>query len=193
MIKKDVMTQLEPATTAVASELPRKVLLRRYGVLGGHVDCFAIEVNRRVSLAAYVEAFYTTWLFKLERAILAVAGHGSSDGEARALAEGARDTFAAWHVEDRTEQELLMCDVTGRTRSWFKATPSRNGLPNRTLLLFGSAITPVINVKTGKTTIGPVFRALMGSHVLYSRALLAATARRIGTTAHNKKDLRTSP
>ncbi len=74
------MIQLEPATTAVASELPRKALLRRYGVLGGHVDCFAIEANRCVSPAAYVEAFYSTRLFKLERAELALAGHGKIRG-----------------------------------------------------------------------------------------------------------------
>ena len=83
---------------AARRELPEKALLRRYGMADGYVDCFAIDMKKRVSLAEYVEAFYTTGLFKLERVVLAAAGHSSSDVEARELAAGARDKFAVWYV-----------------------------------------------------------------------------------------------
>ena len=41
----------------------------------------------------------------------------SPDTQARDLAIGERDAFAAWSVEDRSENQLLMCDFYGCTRS----------------------------------------------------------------------------
>ena len=99
--------------------LPEHALLARYHTGHAFTDCYAATADRPVSLADYVTAFYTTPLFKLERRVLRVAGHPSSDADARALAHGDQARFAAWHVEDRTDDQLLVCDAGGRTRSWF--------------------------------------------------------------------------
>ena len=49
--------------------LPTHSLLMRYVTPGGYTDCFIVDVPGEVSHAQYVEAFYTTWLFKLERVL----------------------------------------------------------------------------------------------------------------------------
>ena len=155
--------------------LPAQSLLIGYCRGGGYADCFVIETDARISLARYVEAFYTSWLFKLERLILTLAARPSSDLQAVKLAAGSGSAFAAWEVELRAVDQLLMRDITGRTRSWFMVAPTAGG----TRLYFGSAITATRQSSTGHTTIGPVFRALVGLHKLYSRALLAAARGRL--------------
>jgi hypothetical protein len=58
-------------------------------------------------------------LFKLERLLLArLVSKSSTDAQAGQLACGTLDSFAAWSVEERREDQLLMCDFPGRTRSW---------------------------------------------------------------------------
>lgn len=120
-------------------------------------------------------AFYTTWLFRLERWILRLAvARPSTDEEARQLARGEREAFAAWSVEARAPDQLLMCDFTGRTRSWLMVAPAAG-----TRLYFGSVVVPVRDPKTGETGLGPVHGPLIGFHKLYSRLLLGAAARRL--------------
>ncbi|MGH8241864.1 MAG: hypothetical protein ACRETY_00780 [Steroidobacteraceae bacterium] len=132
--------------------------------------------------AEFVEAFYTTALFKLERWILQFAAAlPSTDGEARALARGERDSFAAWTVEARAPDQLLMRDVTGRTRSWLMV--AKAGQPSGTRLYFGSVVVPVLDPKTGRTSLGPVHGRLLGFHKLYSRLLLRAAARKLRTAS----------
>jgi hypothetical protein len=155
--------------------LPVQALLRGYSGGGGYTDCFVVETGARVSLARYVEAFYTSWLFRLERLVLTFATRPSSDRQAVALAAGNGSAFAAWEVESRTVDQLLMRDITGRTRSWFMVVPAAGG----TRLYFGSAVTTVRPSTGGLPTIGPVFQALVAFHVLYSRALLAAACGRL--------------
>lgn len=99
----------------------------------------------------------------------------SHDGEARALAHGQRDAFAAWSVEGRVGNQLLMCDFQSRTRSWLMVEPGAAS----TRLYFGSGIVPRIDPATGEKRMGPGFRALLGFHKLYSRALLAAARSRL--------------
>ena len=53
----------------------------------------------------------------------------------RELAQGRRETFAAWQVESRAPDQLLLCDFRGGTRSWLMVIARREG----TLLHFGSA------------------------------------------------------
>lgn len=159
--------------------LPAEAFLRRHDHGGGYTDCFVVEASGLISLSQYVEIFYTTGLFKAERAVLSLTGRPSSDIQANRVAEGVGSTFAAWSVEDRAEDQLLMCDVTGRTRSWFMVTPVPDEVSDRTLLYFGSAITAVRKGTAGRMTIGPVFKALTDFHILYSRALLAAAKKRI--------------
>ena len=160
-------------------DLPPDALLRRYDQHNGHVDCFQVDVPGRIKLGHYVEAFYTTWLFKAERKILSVAGHPSTDAEAAVLAGGRSTQFAAWNVEDRDEDQLLMQDVTGRTRSWFKVARIIAEKSERTTLYFGSAVTAIPTGKSGRMSLGPVFRMMMPVHIIYSRALLAATLRKM--------------
>src|SRR5690606_27974393 len=114
----------------------------------------AIDTPRAVSQAAYVHAFYTTPLFRAERLVLQwLASRPSTDLQARQLASGATEDFAAWCVEARTERQLLLRDVTGRTRSWLMAAP-RGGNDDGdgrggTRLYFGSAIVPVTDPRSG--------------------------------------------
>lgn len=161
-----------------ACELPEAALLRRYLQAGAYTDCYAIDVARPVSHAEYVEAFYTTAVFKLERSLLArLVSRPSTDLQARQLAGGARAVFAAWSVEARAADQLLMCDFQGRTRSWLMCLPTSNGQATR--LFFGSAVVPVVDRRTGQARMGLAFRALLGFHKLYSRVLLRAAVARL--------------
>jgi hypothetical protein len=141
-----------------------------------YVDCYFTEIASRVSHAEYVEAFYTTAVFKLERWILRwFVAKSSADAQARELAHGTRDSFAAWSVEGREVDQLLLCDFQGRTRSWLMTSPIAGG----TCLYFGSAVVPVVDARTGDETLGFVFSVLLGFHKLYSRILLRAAVRRL--------------
>ena len=153
-----------------ACDVPSGALLRKYQDGSGYVDCYVTEVACAVTQSAYVEAFYTTPLFRTERAILALlASRPSSDDDVRALATNSRDAFAAWRVEDRKADQLLLADFTGRTRSWLMSS----SLDDATRLYFGSAIVP----KNGAMGIG--FHSLLGFHKLYSHALLRAARSRV--------------
>jgi len=157
--------------------LPDHALLHAYTRNGSYTDCFATDVTAPVSHAQYVEAFYTTWVFKLERWILRWAvARPSTDEQARCLAAGALDKFAAWSVEQRANNQLLMCDYLGRTRSWLMTAPLPRG---GTRLYFGSAVVPVRDKRTGEPTLGRSYSLLLGFHKLYSRVLLGAAARRL--------------
>lgn len=154
-------------------DLPDHALLAAHTRNGGYTDCYCTEVQGAISCADYVEAFYTTPLFKTERLILKLAvSSPSTDAQARQIAKGAIDRFAAWTLEARTDQQLLMCDIFGSTRSWFMVEPVTNGDPPRTRLYFGSAVT-----KSAMSR--PSFRWLTGLHVLYSKALLRSARRRV--------------
>lgn len=165
--------------TAISEcDLPQAALLRKYVGPLAHVDCYTTEMPGIVSHPEYVEAFYTTAVFKLERAILSAAvSRPSTDAQAADLAQGKIESFAAWSVEARAPNQLLLCDMHGRTRSWLMAEPVAGGTATR--LYFGSAVVPVINKQSGKATLGPVYRALLGFHKIYSRALLGAAVKRI--------------
>src|SRR5258708_28245506 len=95
---------------------------------GRYDDCFAVGVDRNVSLAEFVFAFYTSPLFRIERGLLRLLiNTPSSRSDARAVADGTADKFAAWYVGQRTPTQLLMCDRYERTRSWFRVAPQSGG------------------------------------------------------------------
>lgn len=161
-----------------AHPLPDDSLLRRYRDNGAYTDCYALDVPRSVTQAQYVEAFYTTWVFKLERAILsAVVSKPSTDAHAAQLARGERGDFAAWDVEARDANQLLMRDFQRRTCSWLMSRSTEAG---GTRLYFGSAVVPKLDARGGKPSMGFVFAALLGFHRLYTRILLRAAAARLG-------------
>ena len=153
--------------------IPANTILEKYATEGSYVDCYRTEILRRVSLREYIAAFYTTPLFRLERLILSLTVlKPSSDVQARQLAEGTIETFAAWRVEDRRENEILMCDFIARTRSWLMIIPINKGDDTQTQLYFGSAVVPKRNEKTGKPSLGFGYQALLGFHKIYSGLLL---------------------
>jgi hypothetical protein len=139
---------------------------------GRYGDCFSVRVDRAVSIADFVFAFYTSPVFRIERWMLrAFIGARSSDMGARALADGSATTFAAWYVADRSATQLLMCDRFERTRSWFRVVALDAG---GTLLQFGSAVAAGRDKRTGDAPQSRGFRVLLGFHVLYSQILLNA-------------------
>ncbi len=164
-------------TAARSCELPATATLRRCKDEGAYVDCYVTEAPGSISHAQFVEAFYTTALFKAERVVLAtLASRPSTDLEARELAQGNRDSFAAWRVESRSTDQLLLGDFTGRTKSWLMVEPAGDGA---TSLYFGSAVVPKIHAGTRAREMGFVFKALLGFHKLYSKLLLNAARSRI--------------
>lgn len=139
---------------------------------GHYADCFAVTVDRSVSLAEFVQAFYTSWVFGFERLLLRLAQMGpSSRSDARAVAEGSAAAFAAWYVGERTSTQLIMCDRYQRTRSWFRVVPLADG---RTKLQFGSAVAAAPERGRGAVPRGGGFRLMLRFHVAYSQALLHA-------------------
>jgi hypothetical protein len=160
--------------------LPERALLGKYSRTGAYTDCYTTHIAKRVSHAEYVEAFYTTALFKLERFILArFVAKPSTDLQAKQLASGALEAFAAWKVEERGADQLLMADFAGRTRSWFMTAPAHSGGSAATHLYFGSAVVPMFDKATGLASMSFEFRALLGFHKLYSRLLLRAACSRL--------------
>lgn len=163
-----------------ASHLPAGALLSRYEKDGCHTDCYVTDIPVSVSHEQFVLAFYTTTLFKLERLILKlVVSRPSTDEQAAALASARGEKFAAWSVEDRCSNQLLMCDFQGRTRSWLMTADIENGDIPGTRLFFGSAVVPVRNRRTGVEGLGITFRLLLGFHKLYSVALLSSARVRL--------------
>ena len=125
-----------------AETLPVGCLLECYRDNGAYTDCFVTEVDGTMEHSEYVYAFYTSWLFKIERFILRwVVNKPSNDKDAAVLALEGGDRFSAWSVEGRTANQLLMCDYQKRTRSWFMTTPLDSR--KRTKLYFGSAVVPL--------------------------------------------------
>jgi hypothetical protein len=119
--------------------VPAQSFLSKYSLDGTYADSYVTEVQGYIPFPTYVFAFYTTALFKVEAFILTYSvKRPSDDGQAQELADGSRNEFAAWNVEGRSENELLMCDMSGRTRSWFMV----RHLDSCTQLYFGSAVVP---------------------------------------------------
>lgn len=161
-------------------ELPDGALLSRYYDSGDYTDCYLTRVPGNVSQAQFVEAFYTTLPFKTERLILnwAVA-RPSTDDDARELAAGRADKFAAWYVEARQDQQILMSDYRGKTRSWLMSAPGADDGAPTTTLYFGSAVLRDQETATDERRMGRGFSLLLGFHRLYSRVLLSSARSRL--------------
>lgn len=148
-------------------------MLGKYtSVAGAYTDCYVTEIPHRVTFSEYIFAFYTTSLFKMERAILKfTVFKPSTDVDAKNLAHGLTDKFAAWTVESRSENEILLCDFLGRTRSWLMVEHAEGA----TKLYFGSAVVP----KKGSEGLGSISILLLGFHQVYSVLLLYFAKRRL--------------
>ncbi len=168
--------------------VPQDALLKTYrgGAQPEHWgksgDCFSVRVDRVVSLADFVGAFYTSSLFRIERRILRVLlGAASSDLQARAIAAGTATSFAVWYVGERSASQLLMCDRYERTRSWFRVVPLDGGA---TLLQFGSAVAATRDRRTDAAPPRGGFGLLLRIHILYSQLLLHAALVRVMKDSH---------
>ena len=165
---------------ARSCSLPTDALLRKYVDSGDYTDCFCIEIDPPITQTQFVTAFYTTWIFKLERLILKLfLGKASSDADVSRLADAAADSFAAWIVEERNSNQLLLTDYAGQTRSWLMTSPPEAAQAGRTRLYFGSAIVRRKDETSGKKSMGFAFRLLLGFHKIYSRVLLQAAKSRL--------------
>jgi hypothetical protein len=162
-------------------EVPLNSLLRSYSGGRGFADCYVAEVPGDISQQAFVAAFYTSPLFKIERALIQYfAARPASDADAEQLSRGLAGRFSAWRVEGQSSSELLLADVSGRTRSWLMAAPVVGPAQTpRTRLYFGSAVVPRAGQGGGKRDMGWGFHALLGFHRLYSCWLLAAASKRL--------------
>ena len=166
--------------SVTVGELPDGSLLSRYRDSGAYTDCYFVDIDRDVSQADYIRAFYTTLPFKTERLILKLAlSKPSTDEEASLLAEGKTDRFAAWYVEERRDDQILLSDYRDRTRSWLMTVPSSGDAEVSTRLYFGSAVVPRQDADTGERRMGKNFSVLLRFHRLYSRILLSAAKRRL--------------
>ena len=160
------------------AEIPPDSLFGRYVETGAYTDCYVTELPITVTHAQFVEAFYTTALFKLERLLLGLfLSRPSTDAQARQLAEGRLSSFAAWSVESRAENQLVL--AAGRTRSWLMVAAGDGADHSGTRLFFGSAIVPPRTASGTRGGMGLVFTALLGFHKLYSRALLSSARARL--------------
>lgn len=176
--------RIHPDQTLVSSvqlcQLPTEALLREYLQGGSWADCYATEVAGTFTHADFVEAFYTSAIFKVEQMLLGwFAARPSTAAQARELAAGGRESFAAWSVERRDIDQILLTDFMGRTRSWLMVASVPGVTSPRTRLYFGSAVEPRLGNSVGHAGLGFTFRALLGFHRLYSRALLGAAASRL--------------
>ena len=161
-------------------EIPNHSFLSKYQNGIGFADCYVCEVPGVISQTVFIEAFYTSPLFKIERTILKyLAAKPASDYDAKQLAQGQVKTFSAWQVETQSNDELLLTDYTGRTRSWLMAVPiNHENSPTSTLLHFGSAVIAQTHSASQKPSMGFLFRALLGFHRIYSHLLLRAACKR---------------
>lgn len=145
-----------------------------YRERGAFADCYSTLLPGTHTLEHYVTAFYTTPLFKVERFILTWAVRKpSTDADAAAIASGQATTFAAWTTEGRADDQLLVRDYLGRTRSWFMVVPEDGAAP-ATRLFFGSAVVP-----RRDGSMGSGFSTLLWFHRAYSVLLLRAARRRL--------------
>ncbi|WP_299989607.1 hypothetical protein [uncultured Ruegeria sp.] len=156
--------------------IPEGSLLHQFAKRPGyHADAFVAHVGFVPSQSEYIMAMFDSPVFRIERALLALAAFKPSfakDVAALALVEN--DQIACWKTVQRTQQELQMKVEKGRVRTWLMVEPAQGGASK---LWFGSAIVPK-PAQTGKAGgIGFVFRTLMGFHKLYSRVLLRAAIR----------------
>ena len=159
----------------ISTKLPGTAFLNTYEQSKGvYTDCFQTELPKGVSLESFINAFFNTWLFRLERLILSIAAKKpATDGDIARLADGTSDTMSAWQVERRDDDQILLEVPKTPIRTWLM----REGEGETTQLYFGSAILPHATDRNGNPKMPFLFHALLGFHKLYARALLFSAKR----------------
>lgn len=154
-----------------AQPLPPDSLLAQRVRPGDFADCYTAEVPGEVSFAQYLTAFYSSAAFFPERNLLRLIGRGAGHADIAALAEDRTERFAAWTIEERTDNQLLMRDFLGKTRSWLKLEHTAGS----TRLFFGSWV----GTKGDTGRLSLTTNIAYPFHRLYSRTLLAGAVRRL--------------
>lgn len=172
--------------------IPKGGLLNAYAnQTNVYTDCFTANVPLSVSIAEFTFAFFTTPVFRLERAILSLSGSGhSTDQDVKDLAAGKSEKLAAWRVEKTEANQLLLTASKGRIRTWLMTEPDTSET-DHTRLYFGSAVLPKEKQPDGKSEMGFLFRTLLGFHKMYSRILLWSAKRQIESSISTKAAIAT--
>ena len=143
-------------------------------------DAFRACVPGHVTLGTFVTEFFAGPAFLPERMALHLIGRGAGAAEIAALAEGTATRFAAWEMEAREADQLLMHDFLDRTCCWLAVShegdasdlgaPHNAGEREQRFLWFGTGL---------RNPGGPFARWLKQPHRAYARWLLAGAARRL--------------
>ena len=150
---------------------------------GCSADAFKDNVKFPVSLEEFIQAFFGSNAFQMERTLLKIIGKPYvSPADIKALAASQQTQFAIWQVEAQSDHEIMLKVGNGPIRSWLMVLPEQNG---KTSLYFGSAVLPQDKTKNGTPQIGFLFRALIGFHNFYSRLLLNSATKKL-IQAHTK-------
>lgn len=153
-----------------ATALPETAFLARYEAQPDtHTDCFQVTLPKHIPLEDFINAFFNSLLFRIERLILKLTvKKPSTDEDIAKLANGTSDTMAAWQLEQRDENQILLEVPQTPIRTWLM----RRTDGDHTHLYFGSAILPSRKDRHGKPAMGHLFFVLTWFHILYARALL---------------------
>lgn len=144
-----------------------------------YTDCFVTDIPQPVSINDFIVAFFTTPVFRLERAILSLTKSApSTDQDIKDLAAGKSERLATWRIEEKQDNQLLLTVTGGQVRTWLMTEP-HTPEHGHTRLFFGSAVIPKEVQSDGKSEMGFLFRALLGFHKIYSRILLWSAKRQI--------------
>jgi len=150
-----------------AIPVPKDALLARY-TGRGHVDAFETDILKEAPLQDCIGAFFDSWVFRIERRILATAMRApSSSADVASLARGEADAIAVWHVVQRTDDQILLRVPDTPVRTWL-AVSGRH-------LRFGSALV------SDAGALPMTYRLSLPFHAIYSRILLGAAARHLRT------------
>jgi hypothetical protein len=162
------------------AKIPLGSLTNSYANAGAFVDCYYVDIPKEVTLEHYLEAFYTTPLFKVERTLLSVITcKFALDIEAKALSLGHSERYSIWTVEKRISDQIILRDVTKKTRSWLMVQKPSASKSETTRLMFGSVVIPKEITENGQGKFGILFHGLSRFHRRYSRALLNAAYKRL--------------
>ncbi len=97
-------------TKIYAIPVPDGSLLAEFDPPEAYRDCYVRRESGSVSLEQFIERFYCSWAFRPERIALGLIGRGASSEEARKLARGEVDSFAAWMVIERRSANGLVAE-----------------------------------------------------------------------------------
>ena len=156
---------------------PHGALVERYASRGDYVDCFAVDVSGAVSISELVDAFFGSRAFEPERRILRALGR-SSPIDSTGLTTGTQERPAAWTVEARSANQVLLCDFLSFTRCWLMVEVSPDDAA-RSRLYFGTAFARTRNPSAANFALRLVFSVLRPLHSAYAKILLNGAAARL--------------